>query len=154
MVGGRPATNQIGMPNWRRCSSQSTGGLSFRDLTVMGCRPCAIFSMMSGASSEPEMTREMWRSDKPSAAAIARSVSNPLAGNFTLELGEREQHVESQPSHRGGRVEGLRHGDKRRTARIQAFDEFGEVAQRASQSMRSPSRSPLRDAENVPVEQF
>ena len=40
------------------------------------------------------------------------AVVNPLAGDLALELGEGQQHVEGQPPHAGGRVEGLGHRDE------------------------------------------
>ena len=39
-------------------------------------------------------------------------VANALSGNFALELGKREQHVEREPSHRTGGVERLGHADE------------------------------------------
>ena len=60
-------------------------------------------------------------------------VADPLARDLAFELGEGEQHVEGEPAHAGRRVEGLRHRDERDAAGVEAFDQFGEVGQRAGQ---------------------
>ncbi len=58
-------------------------------------------------------------------------VGDPFGGHFAFELGEGQQHVQCQPPHASGRVEGLRDGDKGRASRIQPFYHFGKVRQRA-----------------------
>jgi hypothetical protein len=64
---------------------------------------------MEGAVFDPVAERD--RSAHPDALPFRGSdlVADSLAGDFALELGERQQHVESEPSHAGGRVEGLGH---------------------------------------------
>src|SRR5262249_18576339 len=42
---------------------------------------------------------------KPLALGSRHLVANALGGDFPLELREREQHVQGEPAHRGGRVE-------------------------------------------------
>ena len=39
-------------------------------------------------------------------------VPDALAGDLALELGEGQQHIERQPTHRGGGVERLGDGDE------------------------------------------
>lgn len=58
-------------------------------------------------------------------------VPDSLARDFALELREREQDVERQTPHGGCSVELLGDGDKRDAARIEDFDHFREIGQRA-----------------------
>ena len=57
-------------------------------------------------------------------------VSDPLACDLPLELREREQDVESQPPHRGGGVEALRHRHERDLVPVKKLDELRKVGQR------------------------
>jgi hypothetical protein len=54
-------------------------------------------------------------------------IADSLAGDLALELGERQEHVEGQPPHAGGGVEGLSHRDEGDAMRVEQFDQFGEV---------------------------
>ena len=58
-------------------------------------------------------------------------VSNALGSDFSFELGEGQEHVESQPAHRGGGVEGLCHRDKGTTGGVEALNQLGEVGKRS-----------------------
>ena len=60
-------------------------------------------------------------------------VADALARDLALELGERQQHVQRQPAHRGGGVELLRDRDERDAVGIEDLDDLGEVGQRAGQ---------------------
>ena len=60
-------------------------------------------------------------------------VAHPLADHLALELGEREQHIERQPPHARGGVEGLRHRDEGDGVFVEQFDELGEVGERSCQ---------------------
>ena len=60
-------------------------------------------------------------------------VADPLAGDLALELGEGEEHVQGQPPHAGGRVEGLGHRDERDAMGVEQLDQLGEVGQRSGQ---------------------
>ena len=77
-----------------------------------------------------------WRKTAHPHALLLRCcdlVANPLARDFALELGEREQHVERQPAHRRGRVELLRDGNERHALGVEGVDDLGEIAERACQ---------------------
>jgi hypothetical protein len=60
-------------------------------------------------------------------------VADPLAGDLALELGEGQQNVEGQPSHRGRRVELLRHRNERCALGVEDLDDLGKVGERAGQ---------------------
>jgi hypothetical protein len=60
-------------------------------------------------------------------------VADALAGYLALELGEGQQHIEGQPSHRGRRVELLRDRHERHALGIEDLDDLGEVGKRAGQ---------------------
>jgi hypothetical protein len=62
-------------------------------------------------------------------------VTDALRGDLALELGKRQQHIQSQPPHRGGGVELLGHRDKGHAVSVEQFHEFGKVGQRASQAI-------------------
>ena len=62
-------------------------------------------------------------------------VANALGGDLALELGEGQQHVERQPAHGGGGVEGLGDRDERHLMGIEQLDQLGEVGQRAGQAI-------------------
>ena len=62
-------------------------------------------------------------------------VADALARDLALELRERQQHVESQPTHGRRGVEGLRDRYERNRARVKDFDDFGEVGERAGQAV-------------------
>src|SRR5262249_22274176 len=50
---------------------------------------------------------------QPLALGGRHLVANALGGDLPLELREREQHVQGEPAHRGGRVELLGHRNER-----------------------------------------
>ena len=56
---------------------------------------------------------------------------SPMTSRSNLREGQ--QHVEGQASHRGGRVELLRHRNKRRVPRVEDLDDLGEIGERAGQ---------------------
>ena len=60
-------------------------------------------------------------------------VPDTLARNLALELRERKQHVEGEPSHAGGGVQSLGHRDERDVVFVEQLDELGEVGQRPCQ---------------------
>ena len=60
-------------------------------------------------------------------------VADPLARDLAFELGEGEQHVEGQPAHAGGCIEGLRHRNERDAAGVEQLDQLGEVGQGAGE---------------------
>ena len=62
-------------------------------------------------------------------------VPDALGGDLALELGKRQQHIERQPSHRGGRVELLGDRYERYAVLVEQLDELGEVGQRAGQAI-------------------
>ena len=62
-------------------------------------------------------------------------VSNSLADDFTLELSERQQDVQRQPTHRMCRVELLSHRYELRAALVELSHHLGEVEQRTTQSI-------------------
>ena len=60
-------------------------------------------------------------------------VADPFPGDFALELREGQQHIEGQPSHRGGGVELLRDRDERHALGVEDLDDLGEIGQRSGQ---------------------
>ena len=62
-------------------------------------------------------------------------VTDPLAGDLALELGEGKQHVEGQPPHRGGGIELLGDRHERNLVGIEHLDDLGEVGKRTGQSV-------------------
>ena len=83
-----------------------------------------------------------WRhAADPQALALGGGdlVPDAFGGDLAFELGKRQQHVEGQPSHRGGRVELLGHRHERHAVLIEQFDQLGEVRQ-ASGSGGRPCR--------------
>src|SRR6202007_744010 len=60
-------------------------------------------------------------------------VADPLASDLALKLGEREQHIQSQSSHAGRRVERLGDRDERHLMGVEEFDQLSEVGERAGQ---------------------
>src|SRR5271154_1646667 len=62
-------------------------------------------------------------------------VADALADHLTLELRERQQHVESQSSHRGCGIELLGDRNERNPLFIKQLDHFGEVGQRAGEAV-------------------
>jgi hypothetical protein len=61
-------------------------------------------------------------------------VADTLAGDLALELREREQHVEREPTHGRGRVELLSDRDEGDVMRVEGLDDPGEVGERVSRS--------------------
>ena len=62
-------------------------------------------------------------------------VANALSRDFPLELGEGQQHIQGQPSHRGRGVELLGDGDEGGPAGIEALNHPGEVGEGAGQAV-------------------
>ena len=60
-------------------------------------------------------------------------VPDALRGDLALELGERQQHIQRQPAHRGGGIELLGDGDERHIMLVEQLDQLGEVRQRPGQ---------------------
>jgi hypothetical protein len=60
-------------------------------------------------------------------------VADAFAGDVPLELGERQKHIQGQPSHAGGGVELLGDRHKRDAAAVKDLDELGKIRERASQ---------------------
>ena len=71
----------------------------------------------------------------PHALALGRCdlVPDALARDLPLELGERQQHVQSEPPHRRRGVELLGYRHERGTLAVQCLDDPGKVRQRSSQ---------------------
>ena len=62
-----------------------------------------------------------------------RSCRDALANDLALKLRKGQQHIEGQASHRGRRVELLRHRNKRGAPRIEDLDDLGKIGERAGQ---------------------
>ena len=62
-------------------------------------------------------------------------VADPLADDLPLELGKRQQHVEGQPTHAGGGIEGLRDRHERDGMLVEQLHQLGEIGQRAGQAV-------------------
>ena len=54
-------------------------------------------------------------------------VADSLPGDLALELREGQQHVEREPPHAAGRIEGLSDGDERDALGVEGLDDLGEV---------------------------
>jgi hypothetical protein len=62
-------------------------------------------------------------------------VADSFAGDLTFELGERQQYIQRQPSHRGRSVELLDDRDERYAASIEHFDHPGKVRERTGEAI-------------------
>src|ERR1700731_4879109 len=62
-------------------------------------------------------------------------VTDALAGDLALELGEGEQHVERQAPHGGRRVELLRHRHEGCVMGVEDVDDLGKICERPRQSV-------------------
>ena len=62
-------------------------------------------------------------------------MSHSLPSDLALELGEGQQHVESQPSHAGGGVERLGHRDEGDAVGVKKLHKLGEVGERPGQAI-------------------
>ena len=60
-------------------------------------------------------------------------VADAFAGDFPLELGKREQHVQGKPPHRGRGVELLGDRHEGDAPSVEGFHDLGEVEQRTRQ---------------------
>ena len=60
-------------------------------------------------------------------------VADSFAGDFTLELGKRQEDVQGQSSHARGCVELLGYRNERDTLCVEGFHDLGEIEQRARQ---------------------
>ncbi len=78
---------------------------------------------------------ERWHAAHPHALALAGCdlVADAFARHLTLELRERQQHVQHQPPHRRGCVELLRDRHERHVITLEHLDHLGEVRQAARQ---------------------
>ena len=85
----------------------------------------------------PGVIAERDRPAGPFALAPASRdlVPYPLGGQFPLELGKGEEHVEGQPSHGRGGVELLGDGHKGDRSGIKGLDQLGEVGQRTGEAV-------------------
>lgn len=79
----------------------------------------------------------------PFALAGGDLVGDSFAGDFALELGERQQHVQHQPPHRGGSVELLCDRHKRHAVALEHLDHLGKVGKAAREAVN------LVDHDNV-----
>ncbi len=71
----------------------------------------------------------------PPATLGRNLVTDPLADDLTLELGERQQDVERQPAHRMGRVELLGHRNERDAIAVERLHDPRKVEQGAAQAV-------------------
>ena len=87
---------------------------------------------LTGRNAVFDPVAERNRSAHPDALPFRGGdlVADTLAGDLALELGERQQHVEGQSPHAGGRVEGLGHRDEGDAVRVEHFDQLCEVGKR------------------------
>ena len=94
-----------------------------------------VFDNVEGAVLDPVAERN--RPAHPDALPLRGRdlVADSLAGDLALELGEGQQHVEGQPPHAGGGVEGLGHRDERDAVRVEQLDQLGEVGKRPRQAV-------------------
>ena len=60
-------------------------------------------------------------------------VADALAGDLALELCEGQQHVERQPAHAGGGVEGLGDADEGDVLPVEQLDHAGKIGERPGQ---------------------
>ena len=68
-------------------------------------------------------------------ARRAHFVASALRNHLPLELRERQQDVQREPSQRTRGVELLRHGHERRAALVQSLHDAGEIQQRPRQAV-------------------
>src|SRR5262252_9080055 len=65
----------------------------------------------------------------------AAILSRMLGGDFPLELGKGQQHIERQPAHRGRGIELLGDRDESDSTTVEQLDELGEIHQGAGQAV-------------------
>src|SRR5690606_14375332 len=97
---------------------------------------CVIYPQASGASLRQIIAK--WRAAAhPHALLFGRGnlVTDPLSGNLAFELGKGEQHIERQPSHAGGGIEGLRDAHKTDVMLLEQLDHTGKIRERAGQAI-------------------
>ena len=71
----------------------------------------------------------------PSPSLSRNLVANPLADDLSLELCERKQNIQRQPTHRVRRIELLRHRNERHAMVVERFHDLREVQQATTQSV-------------------
>ena len=81
-------------------------------------------------------------------------VADSLARNLPLELGEGQQHIEHQPAHARGRVEGLRDGNERHAMCVEELHQLGEVGKRTGEAIHLVDDDDVDPALFHVVEQF
>lgn len=84
--------------------------IPFEDVT-----DCHGFRFVDHQTPLAPVIAERYRTPHPKAALLGGGnlVANALAGHLTLELCEREQHIQREPTHRGRGVELLSHRHER-----------------------------------------
>src|SRR6266571_8654444 len=85
--------------------------------------------------------KRCWSMSRPSLSSLSRRSMRSSTGmkraccrsDLPLELGEGEEHIEREPPHAGGRVEGLRHRDEGDPVLVEQLDQLGEVGKRSGE---------------------
>src|SRR5262249_8466333 len=77
------------------------------------------------------------RSADPQTLALGGRdlVADPFADDLPLELGKRQQHVESEPTHAAGRIEGLRDRQERDGMLVEQLHQLGKVGEGPGQAI-------------------
>jgi hypothetical protein len=78
-----------------------------------------------------DVVPEWQRSAHPHAPTFGGCylVADTFAGDLSLELRERQKHVQRQPADRRGCIEVLGNGDERDTPGVEDLHQLGEVRQ-------------------------
>ena len=84
-----------------------------------------------------DVVAQRWHAAHPHALALAGCdlVADAFAGDLALELGEGQQDVQHQPTHRGRRVELLGDRHERHAVALEHLDHLGEVRQAARKAI-------------------
>jgi hypothetical protein len=72
---------------------------------------------------------------KPLALGGRDLVADALADDLPLELGKRQQHVEGEPAHAGGGIEGLGDRDEREPMLVEQLHQLGKIRRRAGKAI-------------------
>jgi hypothetical protein len=84
-----------------------------------------------------DVVTQGWHAAHPQSLAFAgrNLVADALAGDFTLKLRKRQQHVKHESAHGRGGVELLGDGHKGHALAFEHFHHLGKVGQTAGESV-------------------
>ncbi len=93
-----------------------------------------VYSQASGASLR-QIIAERWTAAHPHPLLLGGGnlVADPLSRDFPFKLGKGEEHIERQPPHAGGGIEGLCDTHETDVILLEQFHHAGKIRERAGQ---------------------